>query len=58
MKELNALCVIKLRMEGTKFGTKPGSTSEQYRDIVTPFWLWVDVCAELTVCSELITDGA
>lgn len=58
VKELNALCVIKLRMEGTKIRTNIGSSSEQYRNIVTLFWLLVDVCAELIVCSELITDGA
>ena len=52
------LCVIKLRMEGTKIRTNIGSSSEQYRNIVTLLWLLVDVCAELIVCSELLTDGA
>lgn len=47
MEELNALCVIKLRMKGTKIRINIGSSSEQYGNIVTLFWLLVYVWAEL-----------
>lgn len=48
--------LIKLRMEGTNIRTNIGSSSEQYRIVATLFWLWVDVCAKLIVCHELVTD--
>lgn len=54
VKELSALCVIKFRMEGIKIRTNISSSSEPYRNIVTPFWLLVDVRAELIVCPKLI----
>lgn len=55
MEELNALCVIKLRMKGTKIRTNIGSSSEQYGNIVSLFWLLVYVWAELILRPELIT---